>query len=239
MKTRHIAVAAATLVAAAASHAYEFQPLKLLGTQDNFRLFSEDVSAAMSYRPIEPSDSLGLLGFDVGANLSFTKLNSVKVLEQAADHSLPSTLPTATLRVSKGIPFIDANIGATYTVIPAVGVNSMSVAGNWAVIAGGVLMPAVSIRGAYTKVNGITGLKMDSTGVDLSISKGFLLVKPYAGVGVVKTKSTPDNTFAAESYTQNRVFVGANFNLLIMDIAVEADKTGKDTTYSAKLGFRF
>lgn len=239
MKTRHL-VAAAALLAASAAQAYDFKPLDHLN-QSDFLLFSKDVSAAMSYRPIEPVEGLGLLGFDVGVNVSGTQLQSIKVLENAAGTSnVPNTLPTASVRVSKGLPF-DLNVGATYTVVPATSVKSMSLTGSWAVISGGIFTPAVGVRAAYSKVSGITGVDMSSAGLDVSISKGFGPLTPYAGVGSVRTKSTPNgsSTLTSESFSQGRMFVGVNANLLLFDLAAEADKTGDNQTYSVKLGFRF
>ena len=87
-------------------------------------------------------------------------------------------------------------------------------------------------------------LEFNTRGVDLSVSKGFLMFTPYAGVGKVWAASTPMGTAAAaglskESFSSNKAFVGLNLNFGLMNLALEGDKTGKASTYGAKLGFRF
>jgi len=66
---------------------------------------------------------------------------------------------------------------------------------------------------------------------------------PYAGIGKVWVTSTPKNipssTPSKESLTLNKGFVGLNMNFVLVNIALEADKTGDDTSYGLKLGFRF
>ena len=48
-------------------------------TQNEFRLISEDLGAALSYKPEIPTTPLGLTGFDIGAAISVTKLQNVSV----------------------------------------------------------------------------------------------------------------------------------------------------------------
>jgi acetylornithine deacetylase/succinyl-diaminopimelate desuccinylase-like protein len=112
---------------------------------------------------------------------------------------------------------------------------------NIGVIEGGVAMPAVAVRGAMTKLSGVNQLALDTKSVDLSISKGFAMLTPYAGVGQVWVNSTPDaaTTFKAESFKQSKVFAGANLNFGLTNLAVEFDKTGSAQSTSLKLGFRF
>ena len=76
--------------------------------------------------------------------------------------------------------------------------------------------------------------------VDLSISKGFVMLTPYAGVGQVWVDSSPNaGALTQESFTQGKVFAGANLNLGLINFALEADKTGEATSYSLKMGIRW
>ena len=101
-------------------------------------------------------------------------------------------------------------------------------------------MPAVSIRGAITKLKGVTQLALDTKSVDISISKGFAMLTPYAGVGRVWVDSTPNVTGLTEvKFKQSKVFAGANLNFGLFNMALEGDKTGEAKSYSVKLGFRF
>lgn len=233
-------LAAAALLAASSAQAYDFKPVDLLGSQENFITFSKDVSAVMAYKSVAPAQSLGLIGFDVNVSLHATDVKSVKLLEQAAGTSnVPSTVPTVAVRVQKGLPF-DIDVGASYEMLPGAGVSALGGEVKWAFLSGGLVMPAVALRAYGSKVNGIQDYSLSSTGVDLSISKGFLNFKPYAGVGVMRSKVSADGSkFSDESYNQSRAFVGANLNLLIMDLSVEAAKIGDSKAYSLKAGFRF
>jgi len=76
--------------------------------------------------------------------------------------------------------------------------------------------------------------------LEITASKGFLLLTPYAGAGVVKTTVTPNDigTLTEESFSQKKVFVGVTINLGFA-ITLEADRTDDYRTYSAKVGFRF
>ncbi|ASM78671.1 hypothetical protein VITFI_CDS2894 [Vitreoscilla filiformis] len=238
---RLFAVAVAALAATPAVHAYDLDIKNLAtsgGTQTQFRTFSEDLTAAMAHRSLEPAEGLGLLGFDVGLSVGATDLGSVTTLRQVANNAdVPGALPTATVRVTKGLPF-DLNVGASYTVIPAAGVNSLGLHGSWAFISGGVLVPAVAVQVHYNKIKGVNNLDMQTSGVDLAISKGFAMFTPFAGVGAVATKSQ-SSFYADESFTQTRMFAGVNVNLLAMDVTLGVDKTGNNRSASLKVGFRF
>ena len=102
-------------------------------------------------------------------------------------------------------------------------------------------MPAIGIRGSYTKLAGVDQLDFNTKGVDLSISKGFTIFTPYAGVGKVWVASEPNGipALSKESLSLNKVFVGINLNFGLTNLAFEGDRTGEATSYGAKLGFRF
>jgi len=84
-------------------------------------------------------------------------------------------------------------------------------------------------------------LSFDTRSMDISISKGFAILTPYAGVGSVWVDSTPNGVagLANESFQQGKVFGGVNINLGISNFLIEYDKTGSSASYTAKMGFRF
>ena len=73
---------------------------------------------------------------------------------------------------------------------------------------------------------------------DVLISKGFVGFTPYAGVGTVysNAKATGKND---ESFTQSKSFVGVSWNVAILNLSAEVDRTGKHTSASIKAGVRF
>src|SRR6266850_1891943 len=115
-------------------------------SQSEFRALSEDLGAALSYKPLTPTTPLGITGFDVGLAVTATKIKNSDLLQKA-------------------------------------------------------------------------------------------------GVGKVWAASTPKDIpppgLSKESFSLNKVFVGFNLNFGLTNLAFEGDRTGKATSYGAKLGFRF
>ena len=237
---RHAAVAAALLtVAAQGQAADDIDSLQLLSQRD-FRLLSEDVGAAASFKSMIPSESLGVTGFDVGVSISGVRLKNRGVFERATSGGdVPSTLPLASVRVHKGLPY-GIDIGAAYSTVPGSNIGVIGGEVRWAFIEGGVAIPAVAVRGTATKLVGVDQLDLETTSLDISVSKGILNVTPYGGIGKVWVRSTPDGVpgLSRESFSQNKIFAGVNV-FLGVNLAFEVDRTGDTTSYGLKGGFRF
>ena len=234
-----LALTAAGLLAGAPAHAYKFNALSSLN-QSEFRQVSEDLAATFADKPMSPAAGLGIIGFDVSATAGATSVESADALKKAAGgHSVPKSLPTVGLRAEKGLPF-DIDLGVGYTLVPGTSASAVSGDVKWAFLGGGMVMPAVATRIFYTQTNGLGDMSLRSRGAELSISKGFAMVTPFAGVGLVSSNTSAKNTsLNSESFTQTRTFAGVNVNFLVMNIGVMADKTGKDSSVNLKLGLRF
>jgi len=210
-------------------------------SQSEFRALSEDLGAALSYKPLTPTTPLGITGFDLGLAVTATKIENSALLQKAGagDHS---TLPVPSLRLNKGLP-LDIDVGLMVGAVPGTNIRLYGGELRYAIVSGGAALPAIGIRGSYTKLTGVDQLDFNTKGVDLSISKGFLMFTPYAGVGKVWAASTPKDIpppgLSKESFSLNKVFVGFNLNFGLTNLAFEGDRTGKATSYGAKLGFRF
>jgi len=209
--------------------------------QSEFRALSEDLGAALSYKPLTPTTPLGIAGFDLGLAVTATKIENSALLQRAGagDHS---TLPVPSLRLNKGLP-LDIDVGLMVGAVPGTNIRLYGGELRYAIVSGGAALPAIGIRGSYTKLTGVDQLDFNTKGVDVSISKGFLMFTPYAGVGKVWAASTPKDIpppgLSKESFSLNKVFVGFNLNFGLTNLAFEGDRTGKATSYGAKLGFRF
>ena len=210
-------------------------------TQDDFHKLSQDLGAALSYKPLTPTAPLGITGFDLGLAVTATSIKNSDVLQKAGagDHS---TLPVPSLRLHKGLP-LDLDVGVMVGAVPGTNVRLYGGELRYAIVAGGTAMPAIGIRGSYTKLTGVDQLDFNTKGVDLSISKGFAMFTPYAGIGKIWVASTPKDIPTSvpskESLSLNKVFVGINMNFGLMNLAFEGDRTGEASSYGAKLGFRF
>ncbi len=213
-------------------------------TQANFRLLSEDLSSALSYKAVIPATPLGLSGFDVGIAASSTKVQHPDAWKQATNSTdAPSNVVVPKFYLYKGLP-LGFDIGGFYTSVPDSNIKLTGFEVRYALLKGGVASPAVGLRGTYSKLSGVDQLAFNTTGVELLISKGFAFVTPYIGVGHIKTNSEPQGTAAAaglqkESIGQNKTFAGINLNFGVVNIALEGDKTGDASSYSLKFGFRF
>jgi hypothetical protein len=208
-------------------------------TQTEFKQLSEDLSSALSYKALIPVERLGITGFDVGISVTATKIENQPAWERATSGSGSSTLLVPKVHVHKGLPF-GWDVGGFYAAVPDSNIKLWGIEARYAILEGGVATPALGIRGAYTKLSGVDQLDLDTKSIELAISKGFVNITPYAGVGYVRTNSTPRDTgLAKEEIGQGKVFVGGNFNFLVLNIDVEADRTGDTTSYGVKAGWRF
>ena len=232
-------VLVATMLLAGPAWGQQIERLDLL-TQEDFRLLSEDLGAAFSYRPQTPTEPLGITGFDIGIAVTAAKIQHQDILQKASSDTADATLVIPTLRVHKGLPF-GFDIGAMYASVPGSNIKYYGGELRYAIVEGGVAMPAIGLRGSVSKLGGVDQLAMDTRGFDLSISKGFAFITPYAGIGRVRINSDPKGVPAlqSESVSLGKAFVGLGVKLALLNFNLEADKTGDVKAYSVKIGLRF
>lgn len=238
MKFRQLsALVFTTLGAALAVPAFagDFGGVKDL-TQAEFANLAQDFTAAASYKGVAPAEPLGVTGFDVGVELSATSLEHSSVWNKAGfDHS---TVYVPRVHAHKGLPF-NVDIGASLAAVPGTDIKLVGAEIKYALLAGGAALPAVAIRGAATRMSGVSELDLNTRSVELTVSKGFLMFTPYAGVGKVWGSLTPNvSELQKVSTNANKLFAGVNFNLGLANLAAEVDRTGGNDTVSVKLGFR-
>jgi hypothetical protein len=209
-------------------------------SQAEFRLLSEDLGAALSFKPLAPAEPLGITGFDIGVAATATSLEHSAVLKKVTSSSGFSTAVVPSLHVTKGLPF-GIDVGAIYMMVPKIEVTLWGLHAKYAILDGGIGTPALAVRGSYTRVSGIDQLDFDTKGLDLSLSKGIANLTPYVGVGTVWVTSTPKNAgpLTEEKFNQTKVFGGLNVSLALLNMAFEVDKTGDALSYGAKVGLRF
>lgn len=235
MKKLSLAMLLATMSMSA--WAGDLDKLNLLA-QSQFRLLSEDLTGALSYKAVAPGEPLGITGFDIGVEVTATKLESASIWKTASGSDL-SLLPLPKLHAHKGLPF-NIDVGAFYTAVPSSNIKLYGGELRYAILEGGITMPAVAVRGTITKMTGVNQLDFDTRSAELTISKGFLMLTPYLGAGKVWSNSKPNvSNLKEESISANKYFVGTNISLGLINFALEADKTGSNTTYSGKFGLRW
>ena len=227
------------VLAALPAWAQEIDQLQNIG-QGQFRLLSEDLGSALSYHAQIPAEPLGITGFDIGVGVTAARLENTAILQQVSSDSVRTTLYVPTLRVHKGLP-AGFDIGLTYASIPGSNITYTGGELRYAILQGGAASPALAVRGSLTRLGGVDQLALDTRGLDVSISKGFAFLTPYAGVGRVWVESDPHGTggLQPEKFSLSKVFVGLGMNFALLNLNLQADKTGDVGSYSAKLGWRF
>jgi len=210
-------------------------------SQTQFRSLSEDLSSALSYKGVTPTAPLGVTGFDLGIGVSRTDMAQSSALWSKITSSGNSVgdLYVPKLHIAKGLP-LGFDVAGFYSKVSSTGFTLVGAEVRYAIIDGGIAKPALGLRGAYSKMSGVSQLALNTRSLDISLSKGFAMLTPYIGAGQVWTNSSPNaGTLTNESISQHKYFAGANLNLGFTNIAAEWDKTGVAKTISIKLGFRF
>ena len=234
----------AMVLVSVSAWAVDLDPSKFTGTvqqqQQNFKDLSKEIGFGLSYFPMAPAEPLGILGFDIGVEATALDINEDKPYwKQMGD--FPGMLPIPRLHVQKGLPF-GIDVGAIYSSIPSTNISLWGGEVKWAFLKGSIATPAVALRGTYTKLNGVNNLDLNTMGYDISISKGFAILTPYAGVGQVKIESDPKNIplnpLTKESITETKYFAGLRVSLGLINMVAEAD-FAEVPAYSLKLGVGF
>jgi hypothetical protein len=215
-------------------------------TQSLFHDLTEEAGLAVSYAAAAPAAPLGFPHFDVGVEASFTQIHSDAIYWQLAfSGNPPRLLPVPKLRARVGLPF-GVDVGGSYAYVPGTNVRMAGGEIKWAVLKGGVIMPAVAIRGNYTSLLGVNDIDLQTYGTDVSVSKGFAIFTPYIGVGAVWIKSKVTSSDPAvialnlkpETITKPRGFVGLQIGIPFVSFVAEA-AFSTIPTYTARLSVGF
>ncbi len=211
--------------------------------QDMFLKLSEDLAAATSYKALSPVEALGITGLDLGVEVTDTSLQYSDYYAAACGGCTIDNLYLPKVHLHKGLPF-GLDVGVMRASDSNSNVTLTGVELRYALVDGGIAKPAVAARLTYSVMDGVDEMDLETTGLELGISKGFAILTPYAGVGQNWVTSTPKGTAASaglleEEFTQTKAFVGVNINLGLLNIDVEMDDIDGTKTMGAKLGFRF
>jgi hypothetical protein len=206
--------------------------------QDEFRALSRDLGAAFSYKGVTPATALGPLGFDVGVEVTDTRMENSSLFA-AAGAGGQSRLVIPKVHLHKGL-FAGLDVGAFVAGAPDISARLYGLDVRYTLVDDRLVMPAIGLRVSGTRASGLGPLDVSTTAVDLMVSKQFTALTPYVGAGTVRTETSAEGTgLARERINQGRVFGGLNVNLLAVNLAFEAEKMGDNVSLSAKLGWRF
>ncbi|MBX2879859.1 MAG: hypothetical protein KTR32_08000 [Granulosicoccus sp.] len=208
-------------------------------TQQQFKLVAESLGAATHYKSLSPAESLGTIGFDIGIEVSSTNIDG-DLYDLASDGNFRGTeLIIPRLHAHKGLPF-GFDIGASLTEVPDTEFSIIGGELRYALLKGSSISPAAGLRITHSQVEGATDFDLSSSGLEVSISKGFLMLTPYAGAGIVRSTMDPNDIqgLTSETFDQRKLYVGVTLNIGFA-LTAEVERTGDYRTYSAKAGIRF
>jgi hypothetical protein len=231
---RHFITLSTLLALTVSAHAADLSLNRPL-TSNQFKALVEDVGALVSYRGQIPAEALGTTGFDIGVSMTSSRLQNMDQYRNVVD-SNSTSFYTGAVHVHKGLP-LGFDIGGHFSQGLDTNVRHRGFELRYALLEGSATTPAIGLRASTTKLTNVDNLDIDTKGLDVSISKGFVMLTPYAGVGVVRVNGKTEGL--SETVNLNKVFVGVGLNLLTLNVNVEYDKTGDVPSYSAKLGLRF
>lgn len=206
--------------------------------QDQFQNLTEDLGAALNYKDMMPAAPLGITGLDIGVTATDTRFGYPGAW-QAATGSSSSQAVIPSIQVDKGLP-LGFDVGLMYGGVA--GSNARVIGGDlsYAIFGGGLIAPALTVRGTYTKMTGVNDMNLSTRSVEFCLSKGFALITPYIGFGRVRTNgSTNDGALAPVALYNNKEYIGADLNLGIINLDIEADRMAGSTSYGANVGWRF
>jgi len=213
--------------------------LAALGSQANFRSFSEDLAGVLGYKAVASAAPMGRQSYDLGVQIDSTKLQHPALWDLACgcDASDRVLLPKAYLRLGAE----EADLTFSYGKTTGSNLALWGVEAHFALAIEDATFPAVALRGNYSRLNGVEQLDFSSTGAELAVSKRFGAVAPYVGGGRLWITSTPKaGAFEREKFNADKYYAGVNFALgAHANIAIETDKIADTTSYSAKFVWRF
>lgn len=223
-----------------AAQDFEFDPTI---TQSEVERLSLVLAGSLYGSPVEPADSGGLLGFDLGIAVSAIEIDenaSYWIRSVDTDFLEDGYLLAPRLVVSKG--FNRLKLHGSYAEIPDTEVEVIGAALDLTLVDEGFLSPAIGARGVWTELRGVDELDLQTTGIELIVSKKIGPLTPWFSVGQMSVETTAlireSTLFPAFSLSadldEDRISAGARFSMLLFQVAAEATEVGEDRVYAIK-----
>lgn len=209
--------------------------------QGQFEDLSKEIGLIISYVPLSPAEPLGILGFDIGVEVTGVKISSgSEFWKLAMKDTPPDYIIFPKVHAQKGLPF-GIDVGAIFATVPGSNITLYGGEIKWAVLKGTIVSPAVAVRGNYTALAGVDDIDMSTYGLDASVSKGFGPLTPYGGLGQTWIKSSENSdivTLDDVSTSATKLFLGAKLKILLLSLVFQADISDVNM-YSARANISF
>jgi hypothetical protein len=130
-----------------------------------------------------------------------------------------------------------------YSYVPDSNIKVYGFEVSKAILEGGVATPALGVRATYTKLAGVSELDLQTVGIDATISKGFAIITPYVGAGMIwidnKPKGAVIGILKEEKIWLPRGVAGVKVALLpVLAVTAEAEYAVRPV-YSLKAAIGF
>ncbi len=207
--------------------------------QEDFESMAEDITAVLNYKALGPAEPLGLVGFGIGAFASYVATEDDGPWRRVTNDSVDE-IGMVGIAAQKGLP-LGLDVGLSYAYIPGADADVIGGEVRYALLDGGLAQPAVALRGTYTVLTGVDDFDFDAYGLDISISKGFGPLTPYAGAGYVWSRYEIDESVQGLQDTdvdESRIFIGLRLSLLF-GITPEYERIGDRDVFNLRAGFTF
>ena len=212
-------------------------------TRADFEAFNRRFSSDAYFYPRHSAAPMGLVGFEIYADATYDeKFDNQSFNTTATDGDFSGGfVSVARVGARKGLPG-GVDLGLSYGKALNSDVKLLSAEIQYAILHGGLLAPALSVRVTGTRTQGSGAYDLDQSGAELLLSKGFPVVTPYAGAGVVRSRGRLDRGALAPGFedTQTRgvVFAGVTLSFLLPKINIEVEK-GEVVQGAVRVGFGF
>lgn len=196
--------------------------------EEDFREFNRRFAMAAYHFPRHGAAPLGWTGFDVYADAAVDQsFGDEDFAETVLDDDLiGDMLVVGRVGARKGLPG-GINIGLSYGRALETDITLISGELQWAIIKGGTVAPALSVRLTGTQSSGSDVYDLDQYGAELLLSKGFTVVTPYVGAGIVRSEGSLESSLGRtfeDNETRGVIYGGVTLNLLLPKITVEVEK---------------
>jgi hypothetical protein len=209
---------------------------------EDFSAFHRRFSLDAYHYPRHGAAPLGLIGFEVYADATYDEeFDDEEFNDTAIDGDFTGGfLSIARVGARKGLPG-GIDIGLAYGRALEGDIKLLSADLQYAILKGGLVKPALSIRLTGTRTLDAEAYELDQYGAEVLLSKGFTILTPYIGGGIVYSKGTLDRDLLGsleEEETEGVLYAGVTLNLLLPKITVEVEK-GDVLQGAVRVGFGF
>jgi hypothetical protein len=227
------------LAAAPAEGSFSVSPQ---ASQSDFEGFHRRFGSDAYFYPRHSASPLGLLGFEVYADATYEdKFGNQSFNKTAVDGNYTGGfLSVARVGARKGLPG-GVDLGLAYGKTLNGDVKLISAELQYAVLHGGLLEPALSVRLTGTRTVNATAYELNQYGADVLLSKGFTVLTPYVGAGLIRSKGRLNRGLLPafdDTETHGVAFAGITLNLLLPKINFEVEK-GEALQAAVRVGFGF